>query len=225
MGMAAAFSMLIILLISSFEIGIYSDFGWYEKEYKKYEVTEALEMETEDVMEVTEEMMAYLRGNREDLIVWTEVDGEEREFFNAREKAHMVDVKNLFLGGLKLRFGAMIVLALSIVGLILAKGDWRRILPKSFLIGIGLFLGLSGCLGILIASDFNRYFFLFHEIFFDNDLWLLDPATDLMIRMLPEGFFFDMVIRIGGIFVGALAVLSVFGTLILRRQKTNKKDL
>lgn len=225
LGMTAILSVIVILLISSFEIGIYSDFGWYEKEYEKYGVTEELEMEMDDVMHVTEEMMAYLRDERADLVVQTTVNGEEREFFNAREKSHMADVQNLFLGGLRLRFGAVVVLGISLFGLIATKGNWRRILPKSFLIGLGTFLGTSGILGVLFASDFNKYFFLFHEIFFDNDLWLLDPATDLMIRMLPEGFFFDMVIRIGSIFIGGLAVLLLVSILVLRRQKTDKKDL
>ena len=224
-GMTAILSVIVILLISSFEIGIYSDFGWYEKEYEKYNVTEDLEMKMDDVMDVTEEMMAYLRGDREDLVVWTTVNGEKQEFFNDREKAHMVDVQNLFLGGLTLRFSAIIVLVISLSGLIFTKGNWKRILPKSFLTGLGAFLVISGGLGVLCASDFNKYFFLFHEIFFDNDLWLLDPATDLMIRMLPEGFFFDMVIRIGSIFIGMLAILLILSMLILHRQKANKKNL
>lgn len=78
---------------------------------------------------------------------------------------------------------------------------------------------------MMVASDFNKYFFLFHEIFFNNDLWLLDPATDLMIRMLPEEFFADMLIRIGSIFVGMLAVLFVISAIVLCLQKMNKKDL
>ena len=225
LGMTAILSVIVILLISSFEIGIYSDFGWYEKEYEKYNVTEDLEMKMDDVMDVTEEMMAYLRGDREGLVVWTTVNGEKQEFFNDREKAHMVDVQNLFLGGLTLRFSAIIVLVISLSGLIFTKGNWKRILPKSFLTGLGAFLVISGGLGVLCASDFNKYFFLFHEIFFDNDLWLLDPATDLMIRMLPEGFFFDMVIRIGSIFIGMLAILLILSMLILHRQKANKKYL
>ena len=224
-GMTAILSVIVILLISSFEIGIYSDFGWYEKEYEKYNVTEDLEMKMDDVMDVTEEMMAYLRGDREGLVVWTTVNGEKQEFFNDREKAHMVDVQNLFLGGLTLRFSAIIVLVISLSGLIFTKGNWKRILPKSFLTGLGAFLVISGGLGVLCASDFNKYFFLFHEIFFDNDLWLLDPATDLMIRMLPEGFFFDMVIRIGSIFIGMLVILLILSILILYRQKANKKNL
>ena len=225
LGMTAILSVIVILLISSFEIGIYSDFGWYEKEYEKYNVTEDLEMKMDDVMDVTEEMMAYLRGDREGLVVWTTVNGEKQEFFNDREKAHMVDVQNLFLGGLTLRFSAIIVLVISLSGLIFTKGNWKRILPKSFLTGLGAFLVISGGLGVLCASDFNKYFFLFHEIFFDNDLWLLDPATDLMIRMLPEGFFFDMVIRIGSIFIGMLAILLILSMRILHRQKANKKNL
>ena len=224
-GMTAILSVIVILLISSFEIGIYSDFGWYEKEYEKYNVTEDLEMKMDDVMDVTEEMMAYLRGDREDLVVWTTVNGEKQEFFNDREKAHMVDVQNLFLGGLTLRFGAIIVLVISLSGLIFTKGNWKRILPKSFLTGLGAFLVISGGLGVLFASDFNKYFFVFHEIIFDNGLWLLDPAAYLMIRMLPEGFFFDMVIRIGSIFIGMLVILLILSILILYRQKANKKNL
>lgn len=55
-------------------------------------------MTMEDLLEVTDEMMDYLRGDREDLHVMTVMDGQEREFFNAREIAHMEDVQGLFLG-------------------------------------------------------------------------------------------------------------------------------
>lgn len=58
LGIVASLAMIVILLISSFEIGAYGDFGWYEKEYEKYDVLTDLEMEMEDAMEVTEEMMA-----------------------------------------------------------------------------------------------------------------------------------------------------------------------
>ncbi|MEE1314402.1 MAG: TIGR01906 family membrane protein [Faecalimonas sp.] len=215
----------LFLLITSFEIAAYSDFGWYEKEYAKYGVCTDLEMEMGDVLEVTREMMAYLRGDREDLVVETVVAGEEREFFNAREKAHMVDVQELFIGGLWLRRIAVVLFVLAIFLLWKLKGDWRRILPKSFLIGTGVMVGLLGGLAILVAQDFHRVFFLFHELFFDNDLWLLDPNTDLLIRMLPEGFFFDMVVRIAIIFAVGLSLLCVASGVLLCRNKNNKYNL
>ena len=221
----AGIAMLIILLISSFEIGAYSDFGWYEKEYAKYNVLDDLEMEMSDAMQVTKEMMSYLRGNRADLVVETKVDGEEQEFFNDREKAHMVDVKNLFIGGLWLRRGAILILAISFLVLIKTKADWKQLLPKSFLITIGSFVGLTLAAGVLFMTDFHRYFMIFHEIFFTNDLWLLDPDTDLLIRMLPEGFFLDMVKRIGLIFLILMVIVLVISVVILKLRnirKTNK---
>ena len=32
---------------------------------------------------------------------------------------------------------------------------------------------------------------MFHEMFFSNDLWLLDPNTDMLINIVPEPFFID----------------------------------
>ena len=214
---------IVILLITAFEIGAYSDYGWYEKAYEKYDVLDDLEMKMPDVMHVTEEMMAYLRGNREDLVVDTIVKGEEQEFFNDREKAHMVDVRNLFVGGLWIRRIALVLFLLSVVVMIKTKVEWKRLLPKSFLIGLGVFIGITPGAGFLFMSDFNKYFTIFHEIFFDNDLWLLDPRTDLLIRMLPEGFFLDMVVRIGVIFLILLLVGVVISivTLYVQRNKNN----
>lgn len=224
LGLVAALAMIVVLLITSFEIAAYSNFDWYLKEYLKYEVLNDLEMEAEDVMYVTEEMMAYLRGNREDLVVETIVDGSAREFFNDREKAHMVDVQNLFLGGLDLRLGAGALLVAAILVIVFTKANWKKLLPQSFLIGLGGFVGLLGIFACLIAKDFHKYFFLFHEIFFDNDLWLLDPKTDLMIRMLPEGFFYDMVVRISTVFAILLVIMLLISTVALIRLR-NKKNL
>ena len=78
-GMIASISVIAILLITAFEIGAYSNYGWYKKTYDKYGVLEDLDMKMDDVMYITEEMMAYLRGNRDDLEVNTIVNGEKTE--------------------------------------------------------------------------------------------------------------------------------------------------
>jgi len=83
-------------------------------------------------------------------------------------------------------------------------------------------------LGIGFAIDFTACFRVFHEIFFTNDLWMFDPAEDYMIRMLPEGFFSDMVIRIGLIFLGFLLgiwiLLRVWRMLAARVKKDGQPD-
>lgn len=228
-AIAAMFLIIIAVLITSFQIAIYGDpeYKFYRNEYVKHEVEKDLQMEITDIMDVTEKMMDYLIGEREELSADTIVNGEERDFFNEQDRLHMADVKNLFLGGLKLRWillgGAVLLLAL----LVILKGDWKHVIPKAYFISLGIFGGLTVILGALFASDFTKYFTIFHEIFFTNDLWLFDPKTDLMIRMLPEGFFYDMVIRIGMIFLAALLVIY-WGFQLWRRivkKYENKNNL
>ena len=211
LAVAAMLLLVLALLLTSFQLAIYGDpdYRFYEREYAKYNVTESLDMEMEDVMDVTEKMMDYLIGKRPELSVITDVDGQTQDFFNEQDRLHMADVKNLFLGGLTLRWVLLAAAAVLIALLVLLKGDWRRIIPRAYFIALGIFLAVTVLLGALFASDFTKYFTIFHEIFFTNDLWLFDPATDYMIRMLREGFFYDMVIRIGGCYLGSLVVLLV----------------
>ena len=203
-----AFSVIVILLISSFEIAMYSDFGVYEREYEKYDVLDDLDMTMEDTMYVTKEMMAYLRGDREELSVVTTVEGIEQDFFNGQDRFHMAEVRELFIGGLNLRKGAFVLAVLCLIALNLLRADWRKIIPRSYWIALLVIGVLLVLFAAAAAIDFNAVFVAFHHVFFDNDLWIFDPAEDYMIRMLPEGLFADMVMRIGLLFAGGL--LAVF---------------
>ena len=224
LGITAAVSLIIVLLVSSVEIAAYGDYGFYQKEYEKYGVLEDVNMEMADVMDVTREMMAYLRGNRDDLVVETVVGGQQQEFFNQREKDHMADVRNLFIGGIWLRRILVVLCIICVTILVLIKANLKRLLPLAYMIGTGLFLLITGGLALLFASDFTKYFTIFHEIFFTNDLWLLDPDTDLMINILPEGFFVDMVMRIGVIFIISLVVTLIISIVCLRFCNRKKSE-
>lgn len=224
---AAMLLLITAVLITSFQIAIYgdTDYRFYEKEYQKYNVTESLQMELSDVMDVTEKMMDYLIGKRPELSVETTVEGHRQDFFNEQDRLHMADVKNLFLGGLTLRWRLLGGTVLLLLVMILLKGDWKKTIPRAYFAALGIFLILTAALGCLLASDFTRYFTIFHEIFFTNDLWLFDPATDYMIRMLPEGFFYDMAMRIGAFFIGflllLLAVFLVWTGIVRHKDKKN----
>ncbi len=223
-GIILAFSVIIILLISSFETAMYSDFGVYEREYEKYDVLDDLGMTMEDTMHVTREMMAYLRGDRDVLSVETMVEGRQQDFFNEQDRFHMAEVRNLFIGGLDLRLGACAAAVLCIIILIFQRADWRKIVPRSYWIVLAVIGVLLTVFAAAAVIDFNAVFVGFHHIFFDNDLWLFDPAEDYMIRMLPEGLFADMVVRIGVLFAGGMIVLFILSLLpgILERKEIRK---
>lgn len=207
-GIFTAFCLMIILLITSVEAVVYWTPGYFEREYTKYNVLDSLpSMTMEDLLEVTYEMMDYLKGEREDLHVVTVMDGQEREFFNEREIAHMEDVQVLFLRAMSLRRACIFICVLCLGFLFLTKAPVRRVLPPSICAGTGLFFGITAILALIISGDFTKYFVIFHHIFFDNDLWILDPATDMLINIVPEGFFMDTAARIALLFGASSAVL------------------
>ena len=229
----AMFLLVMIILITSFQIAIYGDseYRFYEKEYRKYRVTEDIHMSMENVMKVTDYMMDYLIGREEVLSVKTEVAGRRQDFFNEQDRLHMADVRKLFLGGLKIRnFLVVFVAVLFLLSLSWKnrkEGQKERDIGnqcfRAYSISLGVFLLAITLLAVAVSVDFTACFTLFHELFFSNDLWLFDPASDYMIRMLPEGFFADMVFRIGGIFLGILLGVWVLFYLWKRYENYKKR--
>ena len=114
-GLILGVALIAALLITSFEIAMYADFDVYRQEYEKYDVLSDLDMSMDDAMDVTRQMMAYLRGEGDTLSVITTVDGREQDFFNEQDRFHMGEVRDLFIGGLNIRTGALVILILSFI--------------------------------------------------------------------------------------------------------------
>ena len=221
LGILCAFCLMIIFLITSVEAVAYWTPGYYEKEYEKYGVAEDVNMEMEDLLDVTQEMMAFLRGKRADLHVPTTVGGVQREFFNEREIAHMEDVQELFLKAIVLRRICLAVCVIILLFMILSKADLRTLLPSSLCMGTGLFFAVIAALAAVISTNFTKYFIIFHHMFFNNDLWILDPSTDMLINIVPEGFFMDTAGRIAFLF-GTLS-LVLFGICLIMTLKNKRR--
>lgn len=214
MGLMVAFCLMAVALITSVEAVVYWNDGYFEKEYRKYHVLKEVSMEMDELLFVTDEMMAYLKGERDDLVVNTIVDGKEREFFNEKEKRHMEDVQGLFLGAMGLRRGAAVLVVLLGAALLLKKQAF--LLLRMLQWGIGLFIGGMAGLVALASTDFTEYFTYFHLIFFDNMDWYLNPDTDLLINIVPEGFFRDTAYTVAGLFL-AVSFILCLGTGLLRK--------
>ena len=178
----------------------------------------------DDLLDVTDEMMAFLRGKRENLHVYTTMGGEYREFFNDREIAHMEDVRGLFIGGLWLRrIGILITLCFASLAYFWGHKSaertaaLKRLIPKSLCVGTGAVFAVALVLIGIISTDFTKYFIVFHKIFFNNNLWILDPRTDMLINIVPEGFFFDTAARIALVFAVIVVVFFVGNFVLYKR--------
>jgi integral membrane protein (TIGR01906 family) len=103
---------------------------------------------------------------------------------------HFAEVKDIFTAFYII---AAITLVLGIVIIIYkAKNRDYSYLLTSAVTAIVLPLLLA----LYMAVDFDRAFVIFHKIFFRNDYWLFDPATDPVITILPDTFFMHSAIMI-----------------------------
>ena len=72
------------------------------------------------------------------------------------------------------------------------ESGYKQLFSSSCLLISGLLLtGVPALIGLAALTDWERLFVSFHQLFFSNDYWLFDPATDPVILILPDGFFFQ----------------------------------
>lgn len=215
----------LILIISAVEIAAYGDWGYYEEEYEKHDVIKEkglMNIEMDELMKVTKQMMSYLRGNRENLVIYAEIDGEVQEYFDARDKSHMVDVRNVFVAALDVRAGASLMAIIIFVNLCLLMSfeAVKKLLFKAYLWTIGYLSVFIAAIAVWAVIDFTGLFYKFHALFFSNYEWILDQKVSRLVNMVPEGFFVDTALRIVVIFI---MLILIMGALLLFAKKNKKK--
>jgi len=177
--------------------------SYYIKEFDKYQLSEKIRVNEQDLRAVVMNLQRYMAGLDNELDVVVKVAGYERKFFNEREISHMEDVRGLFLRGFSVLGVSLAVLAAAAVYIIRKKIYYEA--AKGVLVCAAVFFGAFGLLAVVIAVNFDAAFVVFHELFFDNDLWLLNPKTDLLINMLQQEFFINISKTIAIYFLSAMA--------------------
>lgn len=212
---------LVVLLSSTLHFAF--DDGFFLESFEEDQTAELLGLDASGMENVVGSLTGYMSGRLDSMDVQVPVHGELTRFYNDRELAHMVDVRNLIALGINVRG---VLLFLSLLLLVLLKRFWGMAYFWRGLLASALgACGLAGVLGILAANDFSGAFYKFHEIFFTNELWLLDPDTDRLIQMLPETFFYAITARIlvfSGLAVLAMGAASLWGIIHLNTAKSRE---
>ena len=125
-------------------------------------------------------------------------------YFNEREIAHMGDVYRLFRAMRAIRVAAVPLGLFLIGGAVFKNREWTRTLSKGGKLGFALFFLPILAIGAWAAIDFNSAFRAMHRVLFDNMLWLLNPETDLLVRIFTQEFFEKVSIQLA-IFCAVLA--------------------
>ncbi|MCL2461857.1 MAG: TIGR01906 family membrane protein [Defluviitaleaceae bacterium] len=186
----------------------------YKFEYDKYNIPVQLNMTSDDLAKVTDHMLDYMSGKVPDLSIITVVDGQTRDFFDAREKEHMADVRRLFLDGFMIRNIAAGGFVVTLILLFALRYRPMRSLTLVYQIFLGSMLVILALAAYLISRNFDAAWTIFHHIFFRNNLWLLDPSVDLLVDIVPDVFFEDLAMIIG-ILYASLSLLVMIASAII----------
>ena len=217
----AGLALFLSLLLTSIDLLCFNR-SFFRLQYSINHTAESIGMSEDGLMNATNALLDYMQGKREDIKVVENVNGSEREIFDERETLHMVDVKNLYLNAMTTRnillVGSVVLLAFLVLT---HRNESYMILTNAYRNGL-LFLGsLLLFVGIYAIVDFNGFWMNFHYIFFDNDLFLLDPNVSIMINMFPSNFFFAVVFGIILLFISMIVLLKIL--LVLLKHKIERR--
>lgn len=207
------------LLLSTVEI-IAFDTNFYLEKYQKYDISRNTKISQNDLRDITDKLVNYLKDKEDNLYIEKNIDGEIKEVFGEKEKLHMIDVKDLFIKGNNIRNIWLVIIIISFIILIF-KG--KKSIGNTLILSSVISFSFIGVLSLLMYIDFNKYFTYFHEIFFTNDLWLLNPQTDILIQMLPLQFFYSIATKIASTFILELIILIVIGLYLNKSYKNPLK--
>jgi len=131
--------------------------------------------------------------------------------FDERERAHLRDVRAVFiaLGGLGL--GGLVVL---VAGALVGRGApwfWRSVAAGATLLALVVVV-----LGVFATVAFETAFELFHRSLFAGGSYTFDPARERLVQLFPEQFWYETALLVGVVLVAGSLVLALIARRRLR---------
>ncbi|MFL2673726.1 MAG: TIGR01906 family membrane protein [Dehalococcoidia bacterium] len=156
----------------------------YDYNISAYSIEKRTSLSLEKIKEINLGIRTYFFNEKELLDI---------DIYSDKEILHMKDVKSV------MNFIFDISKILSIVFCIFTfvlYSYFRVYIYKLIFYSLSLFLSILIFLGTSFLLFFQELFIIFHEIAFNNDLWILNPNEDYLLMMYPEDFFRDVAILI-----------------------------
>ena len=190
-------------------------------------VAQAYGMNQEDAVTAYIGMDAALQDDAAKIIaLYMELGSEDTlltlDELNDKEISHMADVRRLIAACGKMRtlwitLAAGLTVAIAWVGAGLEKRH-RPVIVGAACGLCALAVGAFAFIALMNANGFETMFVGLHRLIFTNDNWLLNPATDMLIRMMPQALFetalTDVIGQFARAFVMAVLLLAAAYALV-----------
>ena len=132
-------------------------------------------------------------------------------------RIHFEEVKVIF-SAFQIALIVSTVLAILLCTFLLKK---KRV--KFLVLGGILSLAIPAAVVCIMALvGWDKFFVLFHQLFFNNEFWVFDYTTDPVILILPDEWFLNCLIRIvSGIVISSACLIAAPLAAIKIREKTS----
>lgn len=214
----------IIILISAIEMASF-DKAFFMNQVEENNVVKNTGIYEPDMELVVDEIYAYLRGERADFDIKARISqngvapGTAISIFNEQEIVHMDDVRALLSLALVIRNAALILFLTAFIYLLKEN---RMAMIKGLFYGSMVSLMIILIIGGFFVMNFDATFTLFHQLVFSNDLWIMNPKTDLLIWIVPGAFFFNLITRMVFYTLIPLIITGIVTGIIFLKKKNQK---
>ena len=202
----------------------------YGYSYSQYDVPRVTGIERDELDRASAAISRYFQEGRADELLDIRVEQGERTIplFNEREILHMADVKDLFQTVFRIHEFTMIYIVVYVAAVYLwsRERSVRQLARQAVWAGIGT-VAILGAAAAAMVVGFDDLFYRFHVLSFSNDFWQLDPATDRLVQMFPQGFWFDVSMAVGAFTVmqGGLVALAGVGYIVWLDRRAEQRRL
>ena len=199
---AAGFCFLWILILLMAAVTVYNmagDRSLMAEQMRRYAPPKSSGLPETEYPEMGRMIADYLTGRSTyfQYSYYDNSDGQAKPVicFQPYEVRHMADCRALIhrTGILRWILGAA---ALVLAGTGVALRRHRKSFSSGMLAGFGLTAAIFAAALAWGIADFGGLFTAFHRLVFTNDGWLLNPRTDMLIRLMPTPFFVSMGLRV-----------------------------
>ena len=186
---------------------------FYKKEFLDYGVYNNLP--NYDIDNINNEVLNYLQTGKNSNLI-------ENNFFNEREKAHLLDVKSLIRKALNTYYASLALFLILAASFVFLLGFDQKIIVQKFLsiLLFGSILALAAAFlpFVISKTDFDFAFGMLHKTFFPVGTYTFNPEFEKIVALYPESLFSDAFAKIISktifpsvmIFFASLAVLFCF---------------
>jgi len=181
-----------LLFITSTIHGMVNSKCTYEYAFSRYAIAEVTGINEVQLEGIATRLIDYFNSRVETpQMRMTPNHGGEFDLFHDYELIHLKDVKDLFQFNHRLQLISFIyIIIYSLLFLLWNKERWRN-LAGGIISGCVFTLAFTGMFAIASVINFEWIFTQFHITSFSNSYWMLDPSTDYLIMLFPEGFWQD----------------------------------